>query len=78
MCQKMAALRTAAFEISAKIGGGVRLHTPGPVRINAFTFLEVAMTPTQFWPLGALLRTDWKENELAVIDCRPIIGVTTH
>ena len=43
--------------------------------LNAFTFFK-AVDATQFWPLGALLRADWKEDELAVIDCRPIIRVT--
>ena len=42
-----------------------------------FTFLKAVLTPHSF---GHLAHADqnwagWKEDELAVIDCRPIIGV---
>ena len=39
-------------------------------------YFKACFDATHFWPLRALLRADWKEDELAVIDCRPIIHVT--
>ena len=41
-----------------------------------FDATRIRFDATHFWPLGALLRADRKEDELAAIDCRPIIGVT--
>ena len=43
--------------------------------LNVFTFFGGCFDGTHFL-LWALLRGDWKEDELAVIDCRQIIDVT--